>query len=87
VPLAALALTAAGTIVAILNHQTGENLTLPLVIAWSIAAGTILLTVVGSLRTIRQLPRPTGETPSLASDTERRVTKPSTEFQAKHLEV
>jgi hypothetical protein len=87
VPLAVVSLTLAGTIVAVLNHQPRENITVPLIVAWSIAAVLVLVTVVRSLSAIRQLPRPTGEAPPRTTLPERQAGASSTAFQGKHSEL
>jgi hypothetical protein len=61
VPLAVLFLTFVGTLVAVLSRQTQENITAPLIVAWSIAAVVSLVTSLRGLSAIRQLPRPGGE--------------------------
>jgi hypothetical protein len=83
VPLAVVLLTVIGTIVAVLNHHTWDNLTVPLIIAWSIAGALALITIVRSLSVIRQLPRPTGETPRQMHAPEKQVSASSTAFQGK----
>jgi hypothetical protein len=62
VPLAVVALTVVGTIVAVLNLERSQNVAVPLIVAWSIAGVLVLVAVARSLSVIRQLPRPTGET-------------------------
>ena len=61
VPLALVSLTAVGTIVSVVNLRPGDNITVPLIVAWSIAAGLVLVVVMRSLGVIHRLPRPTGE--------------------------
>jgi hypothetical protein len=75
-----IALTVIGTIVAVL-HDWGPwvNIGGPLVVAWSIASGLSLVTIVLSLHTIRRLPRP--------SAVGRRGDAGSEEFQEKRLEL
>lgn len=63
VPLATLLLTVVGTIVAVIYKRPTEDISVPLIVAWSIAAGIALVSVALSLSAIRRLPRPTVETP------------------------
>ena len=84
VPLALVLLTVVGTVVAVLNHAPWENIAVPLVVAWSIVAVLVLVTVVRSLSAIRHLPRPTAEVPPRAAPTpERQGGTPSAAFQGK----
>lgn len=87
VPLVLMGLTFGGTLVALLKHQPGEDITVPLVVAWSIAGVLVLITVVRSLGVIRQLPRPTADVPSRAPVQEKRASVLSTEIQGKRLEL
>ncbi len=83
VPLAVVLLTVIGTIVAIVQHRPGENITVALIVAWSIAAGITLIAVVRSLSVIRELPRPTREAPPQVALTDRHAYSSSTAFQEK----
>ena len=87
VPLALASLTVAGTIVAVVTKQPSENIATPLIVAWSIVAVLVLVTIVRSLSVIRQLPRPTGETPPRATAPEKQASAASTAFQDKHSEL
>ncbi len=88
VPLAVVFLTVIGTIVAVL-HDWGPWVSIggPLVVAWSIACGLSLVTIVLSLHTIRRIPRPSADTPQRPSGMARRGDPGSGEFQEKHLEL
>jgi Ni/Fe-hydrogenase subunit HybB-like protein len=79
VPLAVAGLTCAATIVAVLKQEYWQNIAVPLIVAWSIAAGLMLVIIVRSLTTIRQLPRPTAET--RATTPEKQVNVLSTGFR------
>ena len=61
VPIVLVSLTVVGTIVAVLSKQPSEDISVPLIVAWSIVAVLVLVTIVRSLSVIRQLPRPAGE--------------------------
>jgi hypothetical protein len=87
VPLALVTLTFAGTLVAVLNLQPSEKLMASLIVAWSIAGVLVLVIILRSLSVIRQLPRPTGETPTQAAALDKRPNGSSTEFQGKRLEL
>jgi hypothetical protein len=87
VPLALASLTVVGTIVAVVNLHPGDNITVPLIVAWSIAAGLVLIIIVRSLSVIRHLPRPTGETPPRANVQEKQPAASSTAFQEKRSEL
>ncbi len=87
VPVAVLALTFAGTIVAVATRQPGGNIAGPLIVAWSIAAVLVLVPVVRSLGVIRQLPRPTPDAPPRTPDLEKRASVSSTRIQEKSLEL
>ncbi len=80
VPLAVVALTVTGTCVAVVNHQSGESIAIPLVIAWSIAGGIVLVAVVLSLNVIRQLPRPTPDAPARTAALNKTANNPMHEF-------
>jgi hypothetical protein len=87
IPLAVVALAVIGTIVAVI-HRPGEAIAGALIVAWSIAAAICLVTIVLSLHTIRQLPRPAGETPPpRVAGPGRRGDRSSEEYQEKHLEL
>jgi hypothetical protein len=79
VPLVVVSLTVAATIVAALNQERWQNIAVPLILGWLIAAVLVLASVVRSLSVIRQLPRPTGET--RASPPEKHSTTLSTGFR------
>ncbi len=88
VPVVVLALTVAATIVAIVHDWAPwQNIAGPLIVAWSIAALIVLVTVLWSLRTIRQLPRPTADNSARATSAGKRVDSSSSEFQEKRLEL
>ncbi len=86
VPLALVSLTVLGTIVIVLTSQTRENLAVPLIVAWSIVAVLMLVPIVRSLNVIRELPRPTADTPPRRTALEKHASAPSTEFQVKRSE-
>jgi hypothetical protein len=86
VPLVLVLLTGAGTLVIVLTSQSREGLTAPLIVAWSITAILVLVTVVRSLGVIRHLPRPTSETPPRLGGLEKQLNAGSTDFQVKHRE-
>jgi hypothetical protein len=79
VPLVVVSLTVAATIVAALNQERWQNIAVPLILGWLIAAVLVLASVVRSLSVIRQLPRPTGET--RASPPEKHASALSTGFR------
>ena len=83
VPLAVVLLTFVGTLVAVLKHEAWENITVPLVVAWSIAAVLVLVVILRSLSVIRQLPRPTAETPRQSINPQQEAVASSTAFQGK----
>jgi hypothetical protein len=87
VPLGLASLTLVGTIVAVLNHSAGGDITVPLVVAWSLVAVLVLVTVVRSLGVIRRLPRPTGETPREALTLEKSAAAGRTAFEARPSEM
>ncbi len=87
IPLGLITLTVVGTIVAMMKRQAGEDISLPLIVAWSIAAVLVLVTVLRSLSVIRQLPRPTPDAPPRPAALEKRGSVISTEFQGKRLEL
>lgn len=64
VPLAIVIVAFVGTIVAVLNHQQWENITVPLIVAWSISGVVVLAIAMRCLSVIRQLPQPRGHTVS-----------------------
>lgn len=86
VPIVLLSLTLAGTIVALSYRQAGEDISIPLVIAWLIAAVLVLAIVMRSLSTIRQLPRPSGDASPRSNAREHRASAISAEIQEKRLE-
>jgi hypothetical protein len=85
VPLAVVGLTVAGTIVAVLNTGPSQNITIPLIVAWSIAAVLVLVAVVRSLSVIRQLPRPAVESRPAVSDKQPVASSPG--FRAERMEL
>jgi hypothetical protein len=85
VPIVVVSLTGAGTIVAVIFLH-GQNITVPLIVAWSIAAVIMLVAIVRSLNVIRSLPRPTADTPPRPPGPEKRPGS-STNFQEKRLEL
>jgi uncharacterized membrane protein len=87
VPLALVSLTVVGTIVATLHKEPWEDISVPLVVAWSIVAVLVLVTIVRSLSVIRQLPRPTGEASQRATAIEKQASASSTAFQGKHSDL
>jgi hypothetical protein len=62
VPLAIVIVAFIGTIVAVLNHEQWENITVPLIVAWSISGVAVLAIATRCLSVIRQLPQPRGDT-------------------------
>jgi hypothetical protein len=86
VPLVVIALAVTGTIVAIL-HLEGENIAFPLIVAWLIAGGLSLVTIILSLNVIRQLPRPTADVSPRSTRPGKRGDPDSGEFQEKRLEL
>jgi Ni/Fe-hydrogenase subunit HybB-like protein len=88
VPLVVVSLTVIATIVAILHEWAPwQNIAGPLIVAWSIACGLSLVTIVLSLHAIRRLPRPSGEAPARDSVVGKRGDPDSGEFQEKRLEL
>jgi hypothetical protein len=87
VPLALVSLTVVGTIVAVMNHSAERDIIAPLIVAWSIAAVLVLVTVVSSLGAIRRLPRPTGEASRQASAPDRSPGANPAAFQARRSEM
>lgn len=87
VPLVVVGLTVAGTIVAVLNLQAGQNITVPLIVAWSIAAVLALVAVRRSLCVIRQLPRPAPDAPARAAAPEKLAKAASVGFREERLEL
>ncbi len=83
VPISALLLTFLGTLGVLLRTQELQNSTVPLIVAWSIAAVLSLVAIMRSLNVIRQLPRPVGEAPSEGRAPEKQVTPSSTAFVEK----
>jgi hypothetical protein len=84
VPITVISLAVVGTIVAI--HQRSEDISAPLIVAWSIAGFIVLITVVCSLRAIRHLPRPSTEAQPRPTPLEKHPTSP-TDFHKKPLEL
>ena len=82
-----IGLTVAGTIVAVLNLQGLGNITVPLIVAWSIAALLTLVAVVRSLSVIRQLPRPTPDAPARTVAPEKLAKAASVGFREERLEL
>jgi hypothetical protein len=62
VPLAIVIVAFVGTIVAVMNHQQGDNITVPLIVAWAISGAMVLVIATRCLSVIRQLPQPRGDT-------------------------
>ncbi len=87
VPIVVLALTLIGTIVGMNWRQPGDNITVPLIVAWSIAGGIVVVAVAGSLHTIRRLPKPTPEAQSRPDSPGKRLEPSSSDFQRKPLEL
>jgi uncharacterized membrane protein len=88
VPLVVLVLTVIATIVAVLHEWAPwQNIAGPLIVAWSIAAVIVMVTVVWSLNVIRRLPRPNSDDPARPSAARKRGDPGSSEFQEKRLEL
>jgi hypothetical protein len=87
VPITIVSLALIGTIVAINLRSRGENIAAPLIVAWSIAGGVALVTIVVSLNVIRNLPRPTAEAQPRPGTSEKRGDTSTTDFQRKPLEL
>jgi cbb3-type cytochrome oxidase subunit 3 len=85
VPIVVVSLTGAGTIVAVVFRESGENIAGPLVVSWSIAAVIMLFAILRSLSVIRQLPRPTGDAQPRGPTRDRRPDSSSSEYQEKRL--
>jgi hypothetical protein len=85
VPIFVIALAVIGTIVAVLHYESNVNIAVPLIVAWSIASGLALVTIVASLHTIRRIPRPSGDTPARSASRALRGDSSSPEFQEKRL--
>lgn len=83
-PVTVLALTFAGTLVVVLNGL--ENITLPLIAAWTIASVFALVIVLRSFQVIQQLPRPSAD-PPVSGSRENLSTSESTRFRGKSLEL
>jgi predicted Ser/Thr protein kinase len=60
VPVVVVALAVAGTIVAVVWHGPGEDITSPLIVAWSITAVLAVVVVLRSLNVMRRLSLPPG---------------------------
>jgi hypothetical protein len=84
VPLAVILLTVVGTLIVVLTHV--ENITIPLLAAWMIAAVLVLVAIVRSLNALRQLPQPTAHTTPAPGTLDKLRNSHSTAFQAKRLE-
>jgi len=84
VPLVVILMTVVSTLIVVLNHV--ENITVLLIAAWAIAAVLALVPIVRSLNVIRQLPRPTADTPPVSGTLEKLRNSDSTAFQEKRLE-
>ncbi len=80
VPIAVLAVTLAGTIVAILNSKMGESHLVLFITAWSIAGVIVLTAVVQCLGVIRGLPRPSVETSPRGISTEKQMSSTSSDL-------
>ena len=87
VPIVVVALTTAGTIVAVIFREPNENLVPGLTIAWSIACLIVLVAVLRSLSVIHHLPRPTGDAAPRVAGRDRRADSSSAEFHEKRLEL
>jgi hypothetical protein len=87
VPITVMALTLIGTIVGLNWRQSGDDITVPLIVAWSIAGGIVIVTVCGSLHAIRRLPRPTAEAQPRPESPGKRSEPSSADFQRKPLEL
>ena len=85
VPIVVILLTVIGTIVAVVKEA--PNMSVPCVIAWSITGIIVLVAVLASLRTIRQLPRPAADAPARGVPGGKRGEPGSAEFQEKRLEL
>jgi hypothetical protein len=85
VPLAVILLTVIGTIVAVVKEA--PNMTVPCIVAWSIASGLSMVAIVLSLTTIRRLPRPSGDAAPRPAAGGRRGDRGSEEFQERRLEL
>jgi hypothetical protein len=83
VPIVLVSLTVVGTIVAVLSKQPSEDISVPLIVAWSIVAVLVLVTIVRSLSVIRQLPRPAGETSPRATAADKQAAVSSIAFHGK----
>jgi hypothetical protein len=60
VPIVVVGLAVAATAVALLNRRENEEITVPLIVAWSIAAAVVVVIIVGSLHVVGQV----GQTPA-----------------------
>jgi hypothetical protein len=85
VPIVVVSLTGASTIVAVIFLR-GQNITVGLIVGWSIAAVISLVAIVRSLNVIRGLPHPMAETRHRPPAPEKRLGS-STNFQEKRLEL
>jgi predicted Ser/Thr protein kinase len=66
VPLVVVSLAVVATVVAVLNQRPGENPTVPLIVAWSIAAAVVLVVIVASLNVVGQVRRAPAEPEKLS---------------------
>jgi hypothetical protein len=88
VPIVLVSLAVAGTIVAVLRHSPEESIGGPLIAAWSITGVIVLVTILRRLSVIRQLPRPTTDSPAVRPPVRDKAADVSAgEFQAKRLEL
>lgn len=87
VPMVLLSFTFAGTVVAMLSRHPGEDITVPLIVAWSITVVTVLVIIVRSLRAILQVPRPTRDVAPGPAALDKRASVISTEIHKKSLEL
>jgi len=85
VPLVVVGLAFAGSIAALANVRTWENIAGPLTIGWLIAGASVLVVILRSLSVIRQLPRPTGE-PRASAPQKQAIASP-TGFREERLEL
>jgi hypothetical protein len=87
VPIVVVSLAVVGTVIAISKLSPGDDITVPLIVGWSIAGGIVIVAVGGSLNAIRRLPRPTADTPQRPAALEKRPDSSSTDFHKKPLEL
>jgi hypothetical protein len=79
VPLTVLALTAGGAVAIVVLEPMQANC-IPLIVAWSLAAILVLVTVVRSLNVIRHLPRPTPESTPRVGTPDKQATNTLPEY-------